>query len=203
MLKLTKTELRSQEHQLQQLQKYLPTLQLKKMLLQLEINQTEQEIEHLQKEFKFLEDKIRKYCALFTDQNTYDLFASVKVLEVKKQSHSIAGLDFPVFERVVFQENPYLIFDAPVWIDTAIVDLQNLIALREKMRVLAEKKQILDLELHDISIRVNLFDKVLIPRALGNIRKIKIFLGDQQLSAIAQAKVAKQKILQREKNYDH
>ncbi|HEY5259666.1 MAG TPA: V-type ATP synthase subunit D, partial [Rhabdochlamydiaceae bacterium] len=53
-------------------------------------------------------------------------------------------------------------------------------------------------ELRDVSIRVNLFEKILIPRAQGNIRKIKIFLGDQQLAAVCQAKVAKQKILERE-----
>jgi len=44
---------------------------------------------------------------------------------------------------------------------------------------------------------VNLFEKVLIPRSQENIKKIRIFLGDQQLSAVAQAKVAKRKILLR------
>jgi V/A-type H+-transporting ATPase subunit D len=50
-----------------------------------------------------------------------------------------------------------------------------------------------------VSIRVNLFEKVLIPRAQENIKKIRIFLGDQQLSAVAQAKVAKLKIKARAK----
>ena len=45
-----------------------------------------------------------------------------------------------------------------------------------------------------MSIRVNLFEKILIPRALRNIKKIKVFLGDQQLAAVSQAKVAKAKI---------
>ena len=37
----------------------------------------------------------------------------------------------------------------------------------------------------------------MIPRTLQNIKKIKIFLGDQQLSAVSQAKVSKRKILLR------
>ena len=47
MVKLTKTELRSEQYRFGQLQKYLPTLQLKKMLLQIEVNQAQQEIEQL------------------------------------------------------------------------------------------------------------------------------------------------------------
>jgi V/A-type H+-transporting ATPase subunit D len=34
----------------------------------------------------------------------------------------------------------------------------------------------------------------LIPRAEANIRKIKVFLGDQLLAAVSRAKVAKSKI---------
>ena len=45
---------------------------------------------------------------------------------------------------------------------------------------------------------MNLFEKILIPRSLENIKKIKMFLDDQQLAAISQAKVAKQKILMRQ-----
>ncbi len=62
-----------------------------------------------------------------------------------------------------------------------------------------EKKRALQKELRDVSIRVNLFEKILIPRSQDNISKIRIFLGDQQLAAVAQAKVAKQKIERRKK----
>lgn len=198
MVKLTKTELRSEQYRLQQLQKYLPTLQLKKMLLQIEVNQAEQEIEHLHQEYKTEEKKISAYAALFSDRNAYDLYSAVKVLEVQKKFENIAGIDIPVLERVVFQDNGYMLFDSPVWIDSAIVGLRGIITVREKIRVGEEKKAALEKELREVSIRVNLFEKILIPRAQENIRKIKIFLGDQQLAAVCQAKVAKQKILARE-----
>ena len=63
-----------------------------------------------------------------------------------------------------------------------------------KIKIAQEKKIALEKELREVSIRVNLFEKILIPRALKNIKKIKIFLGDQQLAAVSQAKVAKRKI---------
>jgi V/A-type H+-transporting ATPase subunit D len=198
MVKLTKTELRSEQYRFGQLQKYLPTLQLKKMLLQIEVNQAEQEIQHLRQEFFSSEEKISAYAALFSDRSAFDLYPAVKIIEVQKRHENIAGIDIPVLEKVVFQDSSYMLFDAPVWIDSAIIGLRELITVREKIRVAEEKKAALEKELRDVSIRVNLFEKILIPRAQGNIRKIKIFLGDQQLAAVCQAKVAKQKILLRE-----
>jgi V/A-type H+-transporting ATPase subunit D len=198
MVKLTKTELRSEQVRLLQLQKYLPTLQLKKMLLQIEVNQAEFEIQQLHGEFGEKDKKIAAYAALFSDRNAFDLYPAVKVVEVQKSHENIAGIDIPLFEKVVFQESSYMLFDAPVWLDSAIMGLRELITVREKIRVGEEKKAALEKELREVSIRVNLFEKILIPRAQGNIRKIKIFLGDQQLAAVCQAKVAKQKILERE-----
>lgn len=199
-IKLTKTELRTQQLKFQQLQKYLPTLQLKKMLLQLEVNQASQEIEELQLQFKAAQKKISGYARLFSDRSAFDLFPSVKMVELKKKYENIAGVDVPIFEEVVFEEANYLLFDSPIWLDGAIIDLRELIVIREKIRVAEEKKIALEKELREVSIRVNLFEKVLIPRAQGAIRKIKIFLGDQQMAAVCQAKVAKQKIALREAN---
>lgn len=198
MIKFTKTELRTQQLRLGQLEKYLPTLQLKKMLLQMEVNQAEAEIENLTLEFKSVEKKINAYCSLFSDKQAFDLFPSVKIAEVLTKHENIAGVDIPIFEKVVFGENNYFLFDSPVWLDAGIEGLKGLISLREQIRVAEVKKAALEKELRDVSIRVNLFEKILIPRAQGNIKKIKIFLGDQQLAAVCQAKVAKQKILERE-----
>lgn len=198
-MKLTKTELRIEQLRLGQLQKYLPTLQLKKMLLQVEVNTAQQEIEKLLVEFESEETKVSAYASLFSSRGAYDLFPAVKTIEVKKRMENIAGVDLPILEQVVFQPSDHFLFDAPVWLDASIGALRHLITLKEKIRVGEERKAALEKELRDVTIRVNLFEKILIPRAQGNIRKIKIFLGDQQLAAVCQAKVAKGKILQREK----
>lgn len=197
-MRLTKTELRSQQVRLSQLEKYLPTLQLKKTLLQMEVNLAQQEIEQLLLEYQNQQSLVTAYAALFSNRAASDLFPAVKVLDIKKHIENIAGLDIPIFEKVVFQETSHFLFDAPVWLDSAILGLRKLIILRERIRISEEKKKMIEKELREVSIRVNLFEKVLIPRALANIRKIRIFLGDMQLAAVCQAKVAKQKILDRE-----
>ncbi|MFT5122835.1 MAG: V/A-type H+-transporting ATPase subunit D [Verrucomicrobiales bacterium] len=45
--------------------------------------------------------------------------------------------------------------------------------------------------------RVNLFEKVKIPDAQEHIRRIRIFLGDQQTAGVARAKLAKAKMATR------
>ena len=52
--------------------------------------------------------------------------------------------------------------------------------VREELRVTAQ--------------RVNLFEKVKIPEARENIRRIQIYLGDMQTAAVVTGKIAKEKI---------
>lgn len=196
-IKLTKTELRLQQLKLAQLRKYLPTLQLKKAMLQAEVNYTQQEIEHLQHEFNLQEKQISRYSALFSDRATNDFYSSLNITEVHKRYENIAGVDIPIFENIEFAPATYALFDTPVWYESAIEGVKKLLIIREKSKIALEKKRALEKELREVSIRVNLFEKIMIPRAQENIKKIKIFLGDQQLAAVSQAKVAKKKIILR------
>jgi V/A-type H+-transporting ATPase subunit D len=196
-IKYTKTELRSQQTRHSMLLKYLPTLQLKKALLQLEVNQSDVELEHLMIQFKTFEKKLQHYAALFSDKEAYELFPASKIVEVKKKHENIAGVDIPIFEQVVFEKPNYSLFDTPVWLESAIQGVHGFLIIREKKKVIREKKALLMKELKEVSIRVNLFEKILIPKTEANIKRIRIFLGDMQLAAVSQAKVSKRKILQR------
>jgi V/A-type H+-transporting ATPase subunit D len=196
-VKFTKTELRTEQLKLDRLRKYLPTLQLKKAMLQLEVNQCQSEIEALIGQFSLSQEKVGKYSALFTERSATDLFSAVKIRQVERSHENVAGVDIPNFKRVIFEVAAYSLFDTPLWFESAILGIKELITVREKIKTAEEKKRALEKELREVSIRVNLFEKILIPRALENIKKIKIFLGDQQLAAVSQAKVAKKKILLR------
>ena len=44
------------------------------------------------------------------------------------------------------------------------------------------------------SQRVNLFEKVKIPETEENIKKISIYMADQQVSAVVRSKISKRKI---------
>lgn len=198
-IKLTKMELRDQQYKLKQLQKYLPTLQLKKAMLQTEVNNAIYEIEGLSHAY----DKQMNFCASFqallTDPEAGVIDAAVEVEEVEKRYENIAGAEIPFFEKVIFRTIEYSLFETPLWVDSAMVKVQDLVIAKEKIEVVKEKKRILEKELREVSIRVNLFEKILIPRTQKQIKKIKVFLGDQELAFVAQAKVAKSKIEKRKK----
>lgn len=197
MLKLTKNELRTQQMRLNQFQRYLPTLQLKKAMLQFEVNNAQMEIVILHEEFAESRIRVEEFSALVLEKSACDVLQYADVLHVKKRYENIAGVEIPIFDKVVFKDLEYFLFDTPVWTDRATELLREFVSIREKIAVAEEKRRALEKELREVSIRVNLFEKVLIPRSLENIKKIKIFLGDQQLASVAQAKVAKQKIARR------
>jgi V/A-type H+-transporting ATPase subunit D len=198
-IKLTKNELRSQQTRLTQFQRYLPTLQLKKAMLQFEVSLCLMEIQKLQEECNAIFAKVSGFAPFLAEKVEVNITRLAEVVHVKKQYENIAGIEIPTFKGIVFKEPDYFLFDTPVWTERATEILRELVTAREKKEIAQEKRRALEKELREVSIRVNLFEKVLIPRSTDNIKKIRIFLGDQQLAAVAQAKVAKRKILNRGK----
>ncbi len=193
-IKLSKTELRIQQTRLTQFLRYLPTLQLKKAMLQVEVAAAQMEIAGLQKLFELSRQKVEAFSSFLTETVSCNLLEYADVLHVKKRYENIAGIEIPILDKVVFRDADYSLLDTPVWTDSAKELLREMVSFREKLSIAEEKRRALEKELRDVSIRVNLFEKILIPRSQENISKIRIFLGDQQLASVAQAKVAKKKI---------
>ena len=193
-IKLTKNELRNQQTRLTQFQRYLPTLQLKKAMLQFEVTLSHMEIARLREEMNLVRHQVDDFSPFLNEKVDVDLIRYADVLHVKKNYENIAGVEIPIFGQVVFREAEYSLFDTPVWAERATEIVRDLVTAKEKISVAEEKKRSLEKELREVSIRVNLFEKILIPRSQENIKKIRIFLGDQQLASVAQAKVAKKKI---------
>lgn len=193
-IKLTKNELRTQQRKLFQLEKYLPTLQLKKAMLQTEIVQALAEIEVCERLYASSQKKVEAFAALFSEPVGIPLEGIAKVQEVRKRYENIAGVEVPLFVGIEFESVEYDPFDTPPWLGAATLQLRAVIEAKARRVIALEKKEALEKELRMVSIRVNLFEKILIPRALGNIKKIRIFLGDQDLAAVSRAKAAKKKI---------
>ena len=63
--------------------------------------------------------------------------------------------------------------------------------------MLDEQVRLLQAELLATSQRVNLFEKVKIPETLANIKKISIYMSDQQVSAVVRSKISTRKIAAR------
>lgn len=201
-VKLTKNELRLQQIKLQQLSRYLPTLQLKKAMLQQEVNLAIAQIEEKNLIYQKNIDAAHNIAHLFQDSGMKAFYDSLQIKKILADYENIAGLDVPIFEDVEFEKTAYKGASVPLWWDYALIQMKELIKEKQRLILLNQKKELLEKELKEVSIRVNLFEKVLIPRAISAIKKIKIFLGDLQLSAVAQAKVAKAKIEMKRKAFE-
>lgn len=190
-VKFTKNALKAQRDTLKRFQRYLPTLQLKKQQLQLEMRSLQAKVMAKREEEDALRKEMTPWIKLYADPVDWAKYISVK--EVRQSEGNIAGVDIPIFSGVDFNVHIPDLFETPVWIDDGIRGLQKLISLRLERRVLERQYELLSEELRTTSQRVNLFEKVKIPEAKENIRVINIFLSDQQISGVARSKLAKGK----------
>lgn len=193
-LKLTKNELREQQRRLVQLEQYLPTLQLKKSLLQAVVHERRVLFEAARNLYFESQEKVRKFAPFFTTRSSIHPLDAVRVAKKNVRWENVAGVELPELALLEFEPFSYQLFETPPWIDGAVVELQRMVLAHEKFLLLEQQLDVLEKELREVSIRENLFKKILIPRTTENIQKIRVFLGDQQLAAVARVKVAKAKI---------
>ena len=192
-IKLTKGELKKQRDALRQYSRYLPTLQLKKQQLQIEILHR---VSALNDKKKLAIEKYRVaevWAGLLSDESL-DIRNFVKVERILTDPGNIAGVDFKVFRSAEFSETAYDLFSTPLWVDRAVVELREMASLNSEIAVLDDTVSILRHELRIATQRVNLFEKVKIPEAEAAIRAVKIFIGDQMTNAVGRSKIVKKKI---------
>ena len=192
-IKLTKGELKKQRDSLRQFERYLPTLQLKKQQIQMEILRWNVLLQE-----KVITENTKKLAAhvwagLLAHEGG-EIKKWIAPSQVLKSSKNIAGVDLPVFEQAQFPFAEYDLFLVAAWVDNAIESLRELVSLREEIKTIESAREILKTELRITTQRVNLFEKVKIPEAEEAIRRIKIYIGDQMANAVGRSKIAKRKI---------
>ena len=195
-VKLTKNELKAQKDALKRFELYLPTLQLKKQQLQSVMLQLSAQLEALEARRSAAINGLDDWVAVFSENRTMErkLQDLVEPESVICGEENIAGVIVPVFRALQFREIDYDPGDYPLWVDTAVVKLQEIAGLDAEAKTLRRRAELLEQELRVTSQRVNLFEKVKIPEAKENIRVISIYLGDQQTAAVVRGKIAKNKL---------
>lgn len=193
-IKFTKTEQKHQQDALKQFQRFLPTLQLKKQQLQLEVRLSLERLSANQNEMRILMEKLSHLFTFFGDPQEAEFFASqVEIKEVIAGSANIAGITIPVFEKVDFTPRQWDLLSTPWHADECISALKEMISLRAAGKILEKQYALLLAELVTTTQRVNLFEKVKIPECKENIRRIRIYMSDQETGAVARSKIAKNK----------
>jgi V/A-type H+-transporting ATPase subunit D len=189
-IKLTKNELKKQKDSLKMYRRYLPTLMLKKQQLQGEIRITELRIKELRTEKDLLDESFKNWVGVFGEKGVFTP-GLLKITSLNTSQGNIAGVAIPIFEGAEFETAPYDLARTPVWLDTAVEKMKQVILLDLEAQIVEEQRKRLDHELRVTTQRVNLFEKIKIPETRGFIKKIQVYLGDQQTSAVVRGKIAK------------
>ena len=192
-IKLTKNELKVQKDALKMYRRYLPTLTLKKQQLQSEIRTIEANANKVRNEKEQLEAGFNSWIAVFSEKNAFP-DGIITVTNIRKGKGNIAGVDIPTFEGADFKRGDYDLYATPLWVDIAANHMEKAMLLDMEAEVLDEQVRLLENELRATTQRVNLFEKVKIPETVENIKKISIYMADQQVSAVVRSKISKRKI---------
>ncbi|MBO6099912.1 MAG: V-type ATP synthase subunit D [Spirochaetaceae bacterium] len=194
-IKLTKNELKSQKDALKMYKRYLPTLLLKKQQLQTEIRTIDARAKEVRAKRQALEAEFEKWIAVFGEREAFtpDM---VTVSDIKKGTGNIAGVIIPIYEGANFTRGDYDLYKTPLWIDLAADKMEQVLSMDLEAQVLDKQVELLSQELRVTTQRVNLFEKVKIPETKANIKKITVYLGDQQVAAVVRGKISKKSLEQ-------
>ena len=138
-IKLTKNELRVQQTKLSQLTRYLPTLQLKKAMLQVVVQEARQELIQVEEDLSGLLAHIEPQAPSLTYPGI-DFKKGATVTAIHRRYENIAGVDVPLFTGVSFEDYPYHLFDSPVFTDILLESLQKIASKQGAVIVAKEKR---------------------------------------------------------------
>ena len=195
-LALNKTSLNRESRQLNTYERFLPSLDLKRRQLIAERNRANKELAATDRRIEDLETSVGPELPMAADKRL-NLRGLVAVERVQIGQENLVGLRLPLLEDVQMRRASYSFLARPHWVDVLANVLESLLRLKIERQVQAERVAILEVAVSKVTQRVNLFDKVLIPRTRTNIRRIRIMLSDAEKAAVVNAKIAKRKRQQR------
>lgn len=193
-IKLTKNEQKKQKDALKMYQRYLPTLILKKQQLQMEIRLVELKVKEVESKIFAVNEEFKSWIGVFGEDVGLD-GNLIRVKRIVTEDGNIAGVAIPVFKGAEFEDVSYDLFLMPLWVDKAVEKLKEVMLLDLEIKILKEQAELLGYELRVTTQRVNLFEKVKIPETKSNIKKIAVYLGDQQTASVVRGKISKKKLV--------
>ncbi len=191
-VKLSKQALAKEREQLKLFQRLLPSLDLKRRQIKIEHDKAKQAVADAERRAEAFEQRIGTELPMVSDERL-DIGGLLKVTGVETREQNVVGIRLPVLEGVSFEETPYARLARPAWVDVAVERMKEAAELRIEVSIAQLRVGVLDKAVRRITQRVNLFERVLIPGAKANIKRIQIFLGDIERDAVVRSKLAKAK----------
>jgi V/A-type H+/Na+-transporting ATPase subunit D len=191
-LTLSKSSLSTQSRQLKTFERFLPSLDLKRRQLIAERAKAVQAIAETEETIERLRELLKTAIPMAANQEV-SVDGLVTVASVQIDTINIMGVRLPQIGQIRLKRRSYSLLAKPAWVDSLAELLEKMLQMKLQIQVDQRRLVLLDEAVKTVTQRVNLFDKVLIPRTRENIRKIQIFLADAERAAVVRAKIAKGK----------
>jgi V/A-type H+-transporting ATPase subunit D len=189
-LALNKASLSKQARQLKTFERFLPSLDMKRRQLMAEQARERDAIARTRQEMHALRDNVAATMPMLANREV-DLSELVSVESATLGERNVVGTRLPKLESIEVRVRDYGYLAKPHWVDRLVDELTRMLELQVGLAVQQRRVDMLDEAARKVTQRVNLFEKVLIPRAGENIRKIKIYLADAERAAVVRSKIAK------------
>lgn len=193
-LAYSKASLSKESAKLKRYKQFLPSLDLKRQQLAAERKKAQKTLSQTELEIEQCYQKSVKMLPMLADKSihVHDL---VKVSQMEMAEENVVGVHLPVIKKLTIDVQKYSLFTEPHWVDQLVVQLKIMIRLKLQHQTERQRLASLSEAVKKVTQRVNLFDKVLIPKAQQDIRKIRIYLSDLERAGVVRAKSTKQKRL--------
>lgn len=189
-IKLNKVSLREQKQKMALYQRFLPALEARKQQFLMQLGVVRKDIRKQEDALAQLIADMALWAPLIRDMEGL-LKSFLTIRQIRVAMHNVAGLKIPLFEEVVFEDPAYSVFATSYSFEIVLERLREAIRRREKLKILLEQERILADGFRKTSQRINLYEQRLIPECREALRKIAVYLQDQQAAAVGVAKVAK------------
>jgi len=191
-LALNKSSLSKLTRQLVTFEKFLPSLDLKRKQLMAERARAQVALQRTGQEMAALRESIAGRLPMLANREI-ELADLVQLKAARLGEENVVGTRLPVLQGVEVQLRDYGYLVKPHWVDRLSDELTSMIGLHVRITVERRRVALLEEAVRKVTQRVNLFEKVLIPRAKEHIRKIRIYLSDAERAAVVRSKIAKRK----------
>ncbi len=189
-LNLSKSGLQKQRDDLRLYERVLPSLDLKRMQLSAELKRARQQLAEAKAEVEKLNQQVAEQLPMLANRDI-DVSGLVQVEAFRIEEENIVGIKLPKLIEVKCRVAEYSMLAKPHWVDMLVEQLKHMVEQKTRVEVSAERVRLLEQAERRITQRVNLFDKILIPTAKKNIKKIQIYLADAERAAVVRSKITK------------
>jgi V/A-type H+-transporting ATPase subunit D len=187
-----KSSLAKQTRLLKTYQRFLPSLDLKRKQLMAERAKAIAARQATEARLAQTQAAVGRDIPMLANREI-DLTDLVKLAGAELGEENVVGTRLPVLLGIQVQVRDYGALTKPHWVDRLVEVLRQTLELRVRLLIEQRRMQLLEEAVRKVTQRVNLFEKVLIPRTRETIRRIQIFLADNERAAVVRSKIAKRK----------